>query len=100
MEHPKKLYRSRKHRIIAGICGGIAEYLDVDPNVVRLIWIFFIFAGGAGVLAYIAAYFLIPEQPISLPICSNCGEENRLDAVYCYRCGNKLDNESVETDIN
>ena len=58
----KRLYRSRKNRMIAGVCGGIAEYFDVDPTLVRLAWIFFSFAGGAGLLAYLIAWIIVPEE--------------------------------------
>ncbi|MFH1214520.1 MAG: PspC domain-containing protein [Candidatus Neomarinimicrobiota bacterium] len=56
----KKLYRSKKQRILAGVCGGLAEYFEVDPVIVRLIWIVLIVFGGVGVLAYILAWIIIP----------------------------------------
>ena len=59
----KKLTRSRKNRIIAGVCGGIGEYLNVDPVLVRVLWVLFCLAGGSGVLAYIICWILIPEKP-------------------------------------
>jgi len=58
----KKLFRSTENRKLAGICGGIAEYFDVDPVIIRLAWVVFILAGGAGILAYILAWIIIPEQ--------------------------------------
>ena len=57
----KKLYRSKKNRVIAGVCGGIGEYFNIDPTLIRLIWILFVFAGGSGILAYIIAWLIIPE---------------------------------------
>ena len=48
--------------MIAGVCGGIAEYFEVDPTLVRLAWVFFSFAGGAGLLAYIIAWIIVPEE--------------------------------------
>ena len=57
-----KLYRSRKIRIIAGVAGGLAEYFEVDVTLVRLLWVLAVFAGGAGVLAYIVAAIIIPEE--------------------------------------
>ncbi|MFX4262707.1 PspC domain-containing protein [Pelotomaculum propionicicum] len=57
-----KLYRSRKNRIIAGVAGGLAEYFEFDVTLVRLLWVLAVFAGGAGVLAYIAAAIIIPEE--------------------------------------
>jgi len=62
-EGPKRLYRSREHRMIAGIAGGIAEYLGVDPTLIRLLFVLSIFAGGAGLVAYIVAWIIIPERP-------------------------------------
>jgi len=58
----KKLYRSKRNRIIAGVCGGIAEHLDVDPTLVRLVWVFITLWGGAGLIAYILAWVIIPER--------------------------------------
>ena len=58
----KKLYRSQSNRMLAGVCAGVAEYLNVDPTVVRVIWalasLFW-----AGLLAYIVCAFIIPEKP-------------------------------------
>jgi len=59
----KKLYRSRKDRMICGVCGGLGEYLGVDPTIVRILWILFSLAYGAGILAYILACIVIPEKP-------------------------------------
>ncbi len=59
----KRLYRSRKERMLAGVCGGIAEYFEVDPPIVRLAWVLFTFAGGAGLVAYIIAWIIVPEAP-------------------------------------
>ena len=59
----KKLYKSRKSKVIAGVCGGIAEYLDVDPVLVRLIAVLFLFTGGATLIAYIVGMIIIPHQP-------------------------------------
>ncbi len=57
----KKLCKSATNRKLAGVCGGIAEYLNVDATVVRLIWVAVTLLGGAGLLAYIAAAILMPE---------------------------------------
>ncbi|RJO61544.1 PspC domain-containing protein [candidate division WS5 bacterium] len=59
----KTLYRSGENRIIAGVCGGVAEYFDIDPAIVRLVWALFAFAGGAGIWAYLVAWVIIPEHP-------------------------------------
>lgn len=58
----KQLKRSRKNRIIAGVCGGFAEYFNVDPTLVRLIWVLITLAWGAGLLLYIIAWLIIPEE--------------------------------------
>lgn len=58
----KRLYRSKKDKMLAGVCAGIAEYFDIDPVIVRLIWICAVLFGGTGVLAYIIAWIIIPEQ--------------------------------------
>jgi len=58
----KRLYRSKKDRIIAGICGGIAEYLKVDPVLIRVLWVIFACMGGSGILAYLIAWFIVPEK--------------------------------------
>ncbi|MBI5226879.1 PspC domain-containing protein [Candidatus Micrarchaeota archaeon] len=59
----KKLYLSSRDKKIAGVCGGIAEYLDVDPTVVRLGWIIFtLLSMGIGILAYILAWAVIPKR--------------------------------------
>ncbi len=58
----KKLYRSEYNRMIAGVCAGIAEYLDIDPTVIRLIWVLFTFFVGSGVLVYIIACLIIPNE--------------------------------------
>jgi phage shock protein PspC (stress-responsive transcriptional regulator) len=62
----KKLYRSRKNRLIAGICGGLAEYFDFDPIIVRMITLILVLSFGAGLIAYIIAWIVVPEEPDSL----------------------------------
>jgi phage shock protein C len=59
----KRLYRSRRDGMIAGVCGGLAEYFDVDPSLVRLIVILTVFLGGAGLVLYIVAWLIVPENP-------------------------------------
>jgi len=49
--------------MLDGVCGGIAEYFNIDPTIVRLAWAIFSLAGGSGVLAYIIASIIIPEKP-------------------------------------
>lgn len=57
----KKLYKSRTDRKICGVCGGVAEYLNMDPSVVRLLWVIFAFCGSVGLFAYIIAAIVIPD---------------------------------------
>jgi phage shock protein C len=61
----KKIERSKTDRVLAGVCGGFAQYLNVDPTLVRILWIFFTLFGGGGILAYILAIFIIPEESYS-----------------------------------
>ncbi|MBC8435000.1 PspC domain-containing protein [archaeon] len=56
----KKLYRSKTDKIIAGVCGGLGDYFEVDPVLIRLLWIFLIFGYGFGVFAYLVAWIIIP----------------------------------------
>ncbi len=59
----RKLTRSRENRTICGVCGGLGEYLNIDPTVIRIIWVVFSLAGcGTGVLLYFIAAALIPEK--------------------------------------
>jgi phage shock protein C len=58
----KRLYRSSTDQMIAGVCGGIAEYFGVDSTVIRVAWVIFSLMGGSGVLAYIIAAILMPKD--------------------------------------
>ncbi|MDF2906712.1 MAG: putative stress-responsive transcriptional regulator [Herbinix sp.] len=58
----KRLYRSNRNKMICGVCGGLAEYINIDPTIVRLLWVVFSFAGGFGLLAYIIAAIIMPVQ--------------------------------------
>lgn len=58
---PKRLYRSNSDKMVCGVCGGIAEYLNVDPTVVRLIWAIFGITG-FGIIAYIAGALIMPVK--------------------------------------
>jgi phage shock protein C len=59
----RRLYRNRTNKVIAGVCSGLGEYLNVDTTIVRLVWILLTLLGGAGIIAYILAYFIIPAKP-------------------------------------
>ncbi len=60
----KRLYRSRTDRIIAGVCGGLGNYFDIDPIFIRLLFIVFTLVGGSGILLYFLAWILIPEESL------------------------------------
>lgn len=59
----KRLYRSKTDRIIAGVCAGVAEYSNIDPTIVRLLWLLWSLIWGTGIIAYIIAWIIIPEEP-------------------------------------
>lgn len=59
-----KLYRSKNNKMIAGVCGGIGEYFKVDPTLVRLLWLLIsLMSAGGGVVAYIIAWIIVPQEP-------------------------------------
>ena len=61
---PKRFYRSRTDKVLAGVCGGLAEYFSIDPILVRLLFILLVIAAGGGLLAYIILWIITPEKPI------------------------------------
>jgi len=58
----KSLTRSKTNKVIAGVCGGLGEYFDIDPVIIRLIFVVITALGGAGVLAYIVMWIIVPES--------------------------------------
>jgi phage shock protein PspC (stress-responsive transcriptional regulator) len=60
---PKKLYRSTSDKMISGVCGGLANYLNIDATVIRLLWVVLGLTAGFGIIAYIIAAIIIPSQP-------------------------------------
>lgn len=62
MTNPKRLYKIDKGRKIDGVCGGIAEFFDVDATVVRLLWIIFAACAGGGIIAYFLAAVIMPRK--------------------------------------
>ncbi len=58
---PKKLFRSNINKMVCGVCGGVAEYINIDPTIVRLLWVIFGLTG-FGILAYFIAAIIIPLQ--------------------------------------
>ncbi len=63
----RKLTRSRRDKKIGGVCAGAAEYFDLDPTLVRVLWVIFALLGGWGLLAYLVAWIVIPLEPKALP---------------------------------
>ena len=61
--NPKRLYRSKNDRMISGVCGGFAEYFNIEPILVRIAWVAITFFGGIGLLLYIVGLIIIPENP-------------------------------------
>lgn len=59
----KKLYKSNKNKMLDGVCGGLGEYINIDPTIVRLGWVVFCALGGSGIIAYIIAAIIIPRNP-------------------------------------
>ena len=62
----KKLYRDKQNEKVAGVCAGLADYLNIDVTIIRLIWVLFVLCAGTGVLAYIACALVIPEKPADI----------------------------------
>ena len=58
----KRLYKSETDKKIAGVCGGVAEYFNIDPTIVRLVWAFLAAFGGSGLMLYILAALIMPSQ--------------------------------------
>lgn len=63
MSDPKRLYRSRTDKKIAGICGGMGKYFGVDPVIFRIIWLLLLLGMGAGLLVYLILWLVIPMEP-------------------------------------
>lgn len=61
---PKRLFRSEKNKVLAGVCGGLGEYLGIDPVVLRLLWALIVVFTGffPGILLYVIAIFLVPKE--------------------------------------
>ena len=63
---PKRLFKSRTNKIIAGVCGGLAEYFDVDPVIMRVLFVLLAFFGGSGFILYIACAIIMPKRVIDM----------------------------------
>jgi phage shock protein C len=62
---PKRLYRSRNDRMISGLCAGVADYLGVDPTLVRVLTVLSLFLPGPQILAYLIGWIIVPEEPLA-----------------------------------
>lgn len=60
----KKLHRSNSDKMIAGVCGGLADYLDVDTTIVRLVFVLLLFMASGGFWVYLILWIIIPEEPV------------------------------------
>lgn len=63
MDERKRLYRSKKERMIAGVAGGLAQYFGLDPTIIRLIFVVLLFTPPSGVLIYLILWLITPEEP-------------------------------------
>jgi phage shock protein C len=63
MDASRKLYRSTSNRQLAGVCGGLAEYFNLDPTLIRVLFVILAVLGGSGVILYIALWIIVPKQP-------------------------------------
>ena len=61
MEEPKRLFKSNSNRVLCGVCGGIGDYFNIDPTIIRLVWVL-LGCTGTGIIAYIVAAIIMPEQ--------------------------------------
>jgi phage shock protein C len=64
----KRLMRSSRDKKIAGVCGGLAEYFDIDATIIRVVWLLAIFLGGTGLLAYLILWIVLPVAPLAAPV--------------------------------
>jgi phage shock protein C len=65
MAETKRLHRSRTDRVIAGVCGGLADYFGVDPILVRVLWVVAVLSFGAGLLAYVLLWLFVPQESVT-----------------------------------
>ncbi|MGQ9644879.1 MAG: PspC domain-containing protein [Ignavibacterium sp.] len=63
----KRLYRSYTDKMLGGVCGGLGEYFEIDPVIIRVLFIVAVLFGGGGILAYIILWIVIPKKPFTIP---------------------------------
>lgn len=76
----KRLYRSRKGKKLGGVCDGLAKYLNVDPVLIRIIWVLWLCFGSFGFWVYVLAWIIIPKEPL-IPIPENEGKETKTEKI-------------------
>ena len=86
-----RLYRSRTDRMLFGVAGGMADWLDLDPSLVRLVWALLVLAGGIGFLLYIVAAIVIPEEPVGGVAGASSGARGGADAGATAAAGSTSD---------
>ena len=65
-DEPKRLFRSRDERMLGGVCGGLGEYLNTDPTIIRILFVIITLFGFAGVFLYLAMWLIVPEEPLDV----------------------------------
>ncbi len=63
MDPTRKLYRSKTSRQVAGVCGGLAQHFNVDPTLIRVLFVVLAVLGGSGILLYLALWIIVPSEP-------------------------------------
>ncbi len=94
----KKLYRSNKNKMVGGVAGGLAEYFDIDPTIVRVVFVVALLMHGIGILAYILLWVIVPEQPFvfNMPAGSAAGSN---EPQPIYNAG-QTENTSSHSEVN
>ncbi len=59
----RRLYRSRRDAMVGGVCGGLAQYMNVDPTIIRLVFVLMAILGGHGILVYLILWLIVPLEP-------------------------------------
>ena len=67
MDQPRKLYRSHTNRWMAGVCGGLGEYFNIDATLIRVLFVVITVFGGAGLIIYLAMWIIVPNASTALP---------------------------------
>jgi phage shock protein C len=63
MDPGRKLYRSKTNRKLAGVCGGLAQYFNVDATLIRVLFVLLAVLGGSGLVLYLAMWIIVPKEP-------------------------------------